>query len=204
MSISDLVPGLAPTSHWTDVGACEHFVQFYEDENVLLAAVQGYVANGLANGSAAVVIATRPHLEVLEKSWRESGIQLNACAERGQYVSLDAVDTLAQLMLKGRPQAHRFADVIEPIMAAAAARYPRVAALARWSGSCGRTGITVLPYSSRNCGTSLRLASVSPSFVPIRSRRTVRRTKRYAACVVSTHAPFQLKATTHWRPPPRA
>ena len=60
MSVSDVVPGVAPATPGTDAGACEHFVQFQEDESVPLAAVQG-CRPCISIGGAAVLIATLDH-----------------------------------------------------------------------------------------------------------------------------------------------
>ena len=117
----------APNVSWSDMGRTEHFVQFYERDTALLAAVDGYVQNGLAEGATAIVIATREHLDVLERQWGQS-LDLAAARDRGQYISFDAQETVSKLMLDDWPQAKRFADVIGSVVARACTQSSRVIA----------------------------------------------------------------------------
>jgi signal transduction histidine kinase/ActR/RegA family two-component response regulator len=119
---------VAPTLHWGDVGESEHFVQFYQDEAFLLQSVSGFIGRGIRSGSAAIVFATTPHLDQLERHWQKMGVGLESARACGQYIAHGAEETLSQLLLGEWPQARRFRDVIEPIVAAAAARFPRMVA----------------------------------------------------------------------------
>jgi PAS domain S-box-containing protein len=117
-----------PTTHWTEADQTEHFVQFYEADTALLESVRGYVASGLAAGAAAIVIATRAHLDELERQWKSDGLDLEAARSSGQYTGLDADETLSRLLLDDWPQPKRFLDVIGSVVAEAASRFPRVIA----------------------------------------------------------------------------
>jgi KaiC/GvpD/RAD55 family RecA-like ATPase len=79
------------------MGRTDHFVQFYERDTALLAAVDGYVQNGLTEGATAIVIATREHLDELEQQWARS-LDLEAARDRGQYISFDAEETVSKLV----------------------------------------------------------------------------------------------------------
>jgi len=114
--------------HWSQARETEHFVQFYEADAALLESVNGYVASGLAAGAAAIVIATREHLDVLERQWQRDGVNLEAARAAGQYTGLEADATLSKLLLDNWPQAKRFSDVIGSVVAEAARRFPRVIA----------------------------------------------------------------------------
>jgi len=113
---------------WRAARAHDHFVQFYEDESVLLGAVEGYVGAGLQSGAGAVVVATRPHLEALEHRWRRQGLDLDVALDRGKYQPVDAAAALSRMLVDGRLRADRFASTIEPVIAGAAQRSPRVIA----------------------------------------------------------------------------
>jgi PAS domain S-box-containing protein len=128
MMVSNVSPQVAPIVSWSDMGADEHFVQFYERDTALLDSVNGYVMNGLAQGAAAIVIATREHLDQLERQWELGGLNLAAARETGQYFSYDAAETLSKLLLDDWPQAKRFTDVIGSVIAQAASRHSRVIA----------------------------------------------------------------------------
>jgi PAS domain S-box-containing protein len=128
MSADPILSSLAPTTSWQRTHSREHFVQFYEQDKTLLEAVQGFIGEALTAGTAAVVIATRAHLDVLEGYWCAEGIDLEGARKRGQYVALDAQETLSKLLVDGRPQARCFREIIEPVVARAEARFPRVVA----------------------------------------------------------------------------
>jgi len=90
----------------------EHVVQFYQAEPPLADSLADFVGGGLAAGEAGIVIATREHRQELERRLRAAGIDLDAARAAGAYVSLDAADTLARIVVDGKPDPERFAEVI--------------------------------------------------------------------------------------------
>jgi hypothetical protein len=90
MSADSIPTVTALASSWRDCHAREHFVQFYEHDEVLLQAVSEYVNEGFATGAAAVVVATRAHLDELERRIAQTGVDVTLAREEGRYVPLDA------------------------------------------------------------------------------------------------------------------
>src|SRR5262249_38262973 len=88
--------------------------------------VARFVGAGLGAGDAVVVIATTPHLAVLDQSLAARGVELAVACEQGRYVRLDAAETLAQVMVEGLPDPTRFATVVGGKIAHAARRHARV------------------------------------------------------------------------------
>src|SRR3954469_3440619 len=84
---------------WTRVAEQEHFVQFYEDDGFLEDSVAGYLATGLEAGDGGIVIATREHRIAIQKKLGARGINVAAARAEGQFVSLDAAETLAKFMV---------------------------------------------------------------------------------------------------------
>ena len=113
------VPSVAPSA-WAIVGHTEHFVQFYEHEHVLLEAVSGFVGGALRAKEAAVVLATPTHRMEVKRLVLATGLDVGAEHRAGRFVSLDAVDLLAQFMVDGSPDAARFHEVVGGIIANAA------------------------------------------------------------------------------------
>jgi excisionase family DNA binding protein len=109
-------PKVAPAA-WAIVGHTEHFVQFYEHEYVLLEAVSGFVGAALRAKEAAVVLATPAHRKEVERRLLATGLDVAAEQDAGRFVSLDAVDLLAQFMVDGSPDAARFNEVVGGIIA---------------------------------------------------------------------------------------
>src|SRR5262249_43448558 len=83
--------------------------------------IAGYIGAALRAGDAGVAVVTAPHRTGLEERLRASGFDLDAASAGGQYLVLDAVETLAQFMVADRPDAARFAEVVGGIVARAAA-----------------------------------------------------------------------------------
>jgi hypothetical protein len=98
-----------------------HAVQFYNDDASLARIVGGFLAEGLAAGDPAIVIATPDHRAALEASLRLQSIDVDALERRGDIVLLDARETLERFMVDGMPDAASFrrviGDVIERVCA---------------------------------------------------------------------------------------
>jgi signal transduction histidine kinase/ActR/RegA family two-component response regulator len=118
----------APRLAWSEMGESEHFVQFYEADVSLLDSLAGYITTGLSAGDACIVVTTHAHREALEERLKASGLDIAAAKSSGQYVPLDAAETLTKFMVDGRPEPGRFIEVMGGILARAAATYKRVRA----------------------------------------------------------------------------
>lgn len=107
-----------------------HLVQIYEDKEGLSEAVARYAAEGVRQGEAVVVIATRPHAEAFTRALNHLGVNLADCAARGQFMMLDAEEMLAKFMINGSPDRDRFESVIRDVIEKAmnGTTYPRVRA----------------------------------------------------------------------------
>jgi DcmR-like sensory protein len=106
----------APESHWTQMSDAEHFVQFYEGEDYLLGALGGFIGQALTSGDAALVIATQAHRDGLDKLLAIQGLDLNTARTTGQYLSLDAAETLSKFMVDGNPEPLRFKEVVGNVL----------------------------------------------------------------------------------------
>jgi PAS domain S-box-containing protein len=98
-----------------------HAVFFYEGEAALLAQLERYVAGALAAGGAAVVAATRSHLDALAARLAP---QLAAAGER--WVPVEASAALARILVDGAPDAGRFEEVIGAAVERAVRAHGRV------------------------------------------------------------------------------
>ena len=103
-----------------------HCLQLYESDAFFVTTVSHFIAKGLQAGEGVVVIATDAHREVLERQLREDGLEFDQARRSGQYVYLDANETLARFMVNGWPDLERYDEVIGEIVAKVTARYPRI------------------------------------------------------------------------------
>ncbi|MEY2440738.1 MAG: hypothetical protein QOJ46_164 [bacterium] len=116
MALSSIPPsqGCAACGH-------EHLVAFYETEEHLVATVVEYLVPALAYGDSAIVVATAEHREAFAEEISFAGVDLDAATRDGRYQALDAADLLSRFMVGGAPEPRRFREVVERVLAGAAA-----------------------------------------------------------------------------------
>lgn len=117
---------LAPRLDWSGMGESDHFVQFYETDAFLVNSISGFLGAGLGAGDAGIIVATKARRDGVEKRLQSYGLDTAAASAQGQYISLDATETLAMFMIDGSPDPGRFADVIGEIITRAAVGRQRV------------------------------------------------------------------------------
>jgi PAS domain S-box-containing protein len=93
----------------TGLDVHEHLVQFYEDDAFLLGEVSDFIGAGLQSGQAAIVIATRAHLDELERRLQALRV---SWFDPDRYVALEAAETLSKIMAGDEPDERLFAEVI--------------------------------------------------------------------------------------------
>jgi PAS domain S-box-containing protein len=89
-----------------------HFVQFYEDEGILIDSVVQFVGAGLAAGDRILSIATADHQRALCERLRSDVFDVRSAESSGQLVFLDAHETLAQIVVDDVVDPRRFATVV--------------------------------------------------------------------------------------------
>jgi excisionase family DNA binding protein len=119
---------LAPTFDWTDAGGSGHLVQFYETDAFLAAAVSRFLGSALRAGEGAILIATPSHRRAVQRRLAARGLDVSAAHARGQFIALDAAETLARVAVRGVPDARRFRRIIGGAVARAAEGRPGVRA----------------------------------------------------------------------------
>lgn len=102
----------------------EHVVQFYDHPDDLATAVGSFLARGLAQGEAALVVALPEHLWAFETCMRAAGIDLERARSDGSYVSVDARQAARDLLADDGPDPERFAETVGALVAALAADRP--------------------------------------------------------------------------------
>jgi PAS domain S-box-containing protein len=115
-----------PRTDWSEMSESEHFVQFYETDLFLLNSLGGFISAGLQAGDACIVVATKAHRDGLDARLQAYGLDASDATARGQYILLDAAETLAMFMVDGSPDPARFREVLGGIITRAAEISPRV------------------------------------------------------------------------------
>jgi signal transduction histidine kinase len=103
-----------------------HAVQFYEDDEFLVASVGDYLAAGLAIGQPVVAVTTEPHRVGITKHLRDRGFDVKRAVSRGQLILVDANALLDSFMQDGRPNAELCRAAVGSVLGKYHARVPRV------------------------------------------------------------------------------
>jgi hypothetical protein len=102
--------------YWAEMSPCDHFVQIYEHDDVLLDALEGFVAGALRSKESAIIIATPGHRASLEYRLRRQGLDVDTAIKEDRYIALDADATLAIFMRDGFPDEDLFFEVIDGLL----------------------------------------------------------------------------------------
>ena len=77
-----------PPADWSTAGECSHAVQFYETDGHLLDLLTRFVGTALVSGDIALVIATKPHRDGLNKRLKANGLDIGVPREQGRFIAL--------------------------------------------------------------------------------------------------------------------
>lgn len=104
----------------------QHFAQVYESDLFLLDSLASFVSSGLTAAESVIVVATNDHLCQLEKLLLNKGVDSIGASAAGQYVTMDAAETLAHFMVNGSPDPELFTKAIAEIIEKAKRGRPSV------------------------------------------------------------------------------
>jgi PAS domain S-box-containing protein len=119
---------------WAELGDSEHLVQFYEDSHTLIETLDGFIGGALRAKSAGIVIATREHLDALDRQLAGSGLDVAAVKQSGQYVAIEAAALLEQILANGWPQPDSFRAKVGGLIDTAHSRWGAVRAFGEMVG----------------------------------------------------------------------
>ena len=59
---------------WGEIAPCDHLIQIYENEKILLDTLEGFAGAGILAGDSVVIVATASHLQSLNERLRKQGL----------------------------------------------------------------------------------------------------------------------------------
>jgi CheY-like chemotaxis protein len=89
-----------------------HAVQFHMNDGYFLDEVSRFIGGILQSGELMVVAVTEETRTGIAQRLKDRGIDLEAMVAQGQYVVMDAAESLAKFMRNGRPDADLLADIV--------------------------------------------------------------------------------------------
>ena len=114
------VPSLPALS---DVG-CDHAVQFHMNNEHFLDQAARFSSRILESGELLVVTMTQKNRLGIRERLKARGFDMASMAAHGQYIELDAEETLPNFMRNGRPDAALLANIVADLDCQRAARGP--------------------------------------------------------------------------------
>lgn len=101
---------------WGEIAPCNHLVQIYESDDVILASLEGFVISGLKNNESVIVIATSEHVKALNRRLILRGFDINELQKNNQYIPFDANEALAMFMKKDWPDDALFMEFVKSVV----------------------------------------------------------------------------------------
>jgi diguanylate cyclase (GGDEF)-like protein/PAS domain S-box-containing protein len=120
-----------------------HFVQFYEQDDFLVAAIADWFAAGIEQGEACIVVATGEHRAALAGLLFERGLDVAALRDSRQLVEVDAHEALARFTIDEHPDEALFRQLFGGVIGAAAARFPKVRAFGEMVALLAHQGLII-------------------------------------------------------------
>jgi len=139
-----------------------HEVQFYSDDSVFFKSTTRFIADAQLAADAAIVLATDSHREGLIQRLKADGFDIDSAVEQGTYISLDAAEMRASIMVNGVPDPVRFSAglgaLLEAAGKAANTEHPRVAIFGECVG---------LLFAGGNPNAAIRLEEIGNDVVKL-------------------------------------
>jgi len=122
---------VAASGNWLELDRSPHGIQFYSGEGFLLDSLSRFVSTALEAGDSCLILATEAHKDGLAERLKARGVNTDRAAKKGRYVTVDAFQVLAQLIVDGKLSKTRFdsfiREIVLPLNAAAESKMKRVA-----------------------------------------------------------------------------
>lgn len=101
---------------WGEIAPSDHVVQVYENDEVFLDLLEGFVVGGFKAGESVVIIATAAHLSALDDRLLFHNLDLEVLKLNHQYIALDVHQTLAKFMVNRWPDETLFNKAVGSIL----------------------------------------------------------------------------------------
>lgn len=95
-----------------DPASIAHIAQFHTEARAFVDRICDFFAAGADTGDALIVVATAEHRASIERCLIGRGVDVAALRSAGRYTDLDAGETLARVVIGGRPDARLFGLVV--------------------------------------------------------------------------------------------
>jgi hypothetical protein len=106
-------PSSSPTRIFGgEIAPNDHIAHFYDDDQNFMSTLAEFIAEGLAKGESAIIIATPQHLSALAHLLGSNGVDLMRPLAEDRYIALDASIALSAFMVDGWPNEEMLASLV--------------------------------------------------------------------------------------------
>lgn len=106
----------SPKIFWGEIAPSDHVVQIYEDHEVFLDTLAGFVGDGINSGDCIVVIARTENLKALEERLKAHAVNVKSLISENQYIAIDAHEALETFMVDGWPNEEKFRVFVSNVL----------------------------------------------------------------------------------------
>jgi hypothetical protein len=141
---------------WGEIAPSEHIVQIYENDDVFINLLAGFISHGFDSGDTVIIIATAEHLKALNQRLKAQNYDLFSLTLHDQYIPLNAEETLAQFMINGWPDEHLFYHLLNNLLLRSRKRGQKVRAFGEmvailWKEGFGAATVQLEELWNRFC-----------------------------------------------------
>jgi hypothetical protein len=111
---------------WGEIAPTDHVLQVYENDDILLDALAGFIGGGVKADECVLVMATTVHLAALHRMLTSYGISVSTLVSDERYTPLNAEAMLSKFMRNGYPDEQLFRETISFLFEKAACKGRRV------------------------------------------------------------------------------
>jgi hypothetical protein len=101
---------------WGEIAPCDHVVQIYENDDVFLDLLNGFVSGGVNAGDCVIVIATVAHLKELDARLENLGFNISDLIAKNLYLPVDAEQMLSEFMVNDWPDETLFMSTVSDLI----------------------------------------------------------------------------------------
>lgn len=135
-----------PLVFWGEIAPSNHILQIYENDEVILSSLEGYVTAGFDRNESVIIIATDDHISGLNKRLAAAGYDLQKLEKNERYLTVNAHTVLDQFMVNNWPDETQFVSVVSDLISRARGKnnrniraYGEMVAILWASGNNGAT-----------------------------------------------------------------
>jgi len=101
---------------WGEIAPCNHIVQIYENDEIILDSIEGFVVSGFKAGDSTIIIATAEHLKALDTRLQKHNFNLDSLRRNHQFITRNAEEALAKFMVNGWPDESLFTQFVTEVV----------------------------------------------------------------------------------------